>query len=79
MRGKSPEWHRHFVDALRDALGLAPIYSADEPTPMPSYPDIGGRFEMRAEEPWANSPARDGWFNQARKRANVPRRRSAAA
>lgn len=64
--GPSPEWHRDFVDALRDALGLAPLYGPDEPTPIATYPDVGSESFYQLD-PWAGLPSRDGWFNQARK------------
>jgi len=41
VMGPSPEGHRDFVDALRDALGLAPLYGPDEPSPIATYPDVG--------------------------------------
>ncbi len=75
MTAKREEGHRDFVDAVREVLGLAPLYRSDEGTsPVIVYPDVGARRDREdredreAPELWGGTPAGDGWFNQTRKR-----------
>ncbi len=42
-RYKRPAGHREFVDALRNALGLAPLYATDQPTDYRTEFDVNQR------------------------------------
>jgi len=77
VTAKREEGHRDFVDAVREVLGLAPLYRSDEGTsPVNVYPDVGAKAEIRngeraTPELWGGTAAGDGWFNQTRKRRRL--------
>lgn len=62
--------HQFFVDALREVIGLAPLYRPDRPSAPTIYaePVIG---EVKHATHWARDPFpltfREGWFSRNRR------------